>query len=58
MTEFEKRFPDSVGNSGSQITISRKEGWTEALEWLQKSRGKHIKDGVDVIIENELEELK
>ena len=37
MTEFEKRFPDSVGNSGSQITISRKEAWKAALELIRET---------------------
>jgi len=34
MKKFDKCFPDSKGNSGSQLNIAKKQGWKAALEWI------------------------
>ncbi len=50
--EFEKRFPDSKDNKGSQMVQARKEGWREALVMVKHGIFEH-RNALE-IIEDEL----
>ena len=61
LSEHVYYHPDVEGSEcirvlGINRKEERQEGWRACAEWIQQSRGKHIKDSIDVLIEQELEE--